>query len=78
MVNMLNNSLDTLINDLTNLEEGKRARELAIFLKNKYKTIDEIDNHKDDPMVSEFIDSLKELSNLSTLISKIFREELSI
>ena len=54
MVNMLNNSLDKLINDLENLEEGKRARELAIFLKNKYHTIDEIDNHKDDPMVSEF------------------------
>ena len=75
---MLNNSLDKLINDLENLEEGKRARELAIFLKNKYHTIDEIDNHKDDPMVSEFIDSLKELSNLSNLITKIFREELSI
>ena len=78
MVNMLNNSLDTLLNDLENLKEGKRARELALYLKNKYKTIDEIDNHKDDPMVSEFIDSLHELSNLSTIISKIFREELSI
>ena len=78
MVNMLNNTLDTLLNDLENLKEGKRARELCVYLKNKYKTIDEIDNHKDDPMVSEFIDSLHELSNLSTLISKIFREELSI
>ena len=74
----MNDKLDALLTLLSHQEEIKKANELAIKLKSKYGDIFEIDKHKDDPLVSNYIDYLEEISNVANLISVAFLNELKI
>ena len=74
----MNDSLDVLLTNLSHQEEIKKANELAIILKSKYSDIFEIDKHKDDPLVIEYIDCLEEISNIANLISLAFLNELKL
>ena len=72
------NSLDKLLNDISELYEVKRAENLAKYLNNKYSDIFKIDEIENDEIVNEFKDILSELSNLSNVISVTFLNELSL
>ena len=72
------NSLDKLLNDISELYEVKRSENLAKYLNNKYSDIFKIDEIENDEIVNEFKDILSELSNLSNVISVTFLNELSL
>lgn len=71
-------SLDKLLSDINNLYEVERADNLAKYLKQKYQDIFEIDAVENDPIINEYKDCLKELSNLSNIISITFLKELNL
>lgn len=78
MVKSVNNKLDKLLSDISNIQEVNRADELAYHLLKKYGDLFTIDEHKSDIYVLELIDSLEELSNIANLISLSFKNELSL
>ncbi len=71
-------SLDKLLSDINNLYEVERADNLAKYLKQNYQDIFEIDAVENDPIINEYKDCLKELSNLSNIISITFLKELNL
>jgi len=72
------NSLDKLKENIESLYEVKRIKNISIELLNKYKTLNELKENRNDSLIIEFKEILGELNSLSLFISETINDELEL